>query len=216
MISGGKRYPLREVVGRREAIVVAMDWTDFDADNHATLALHLVTRHGRATPLLWLTVDKDELKNQRNDFEDLCLTRLKALLPEGVAVTILADRGFGDVKLFEFLESLGFRYVIRFRGNIHVSAADGETRLAADWVGKGGRARMLRNAEITAARHKVAAVVCVKAGGMAEPWHLAASDGSLSAPQIIKLYSKRWTIEPSFRDSKDLRFGIRAVQFSGL
>ncbi len=32
---------------------------------------------------------------------------------------------------------------------------------------------MLRNAEITAARHKVAAVVCVKAGGMAEPWHLA-------------------------------------------
>ena len=30
----------------------------------------------------------------------------------------------------------------------------------------------------------------------------------LSAPQIIKLYAKRWTIEPSFRDSKDLRFGM--------
>ena len=102
---------VREVVGERREIVVAMDWTDFDADNQSTLALHLVTRHGRATPLLWLTVDKDELKNQRNDFEDLCLSRLKALLPEGVAVTILADRGFGDVKLFEFLESLGFRYV---------------------------------------------------------------------------------------------------------
>ena len=132
---------VREVVGVRREIpgsspgTVAMDWTDFDADNHATLALHLITRHGRATPLLRLTVDKDELKSQRNDFEGLCLTRLKALLPEGVIVTILADRGFGDVKLFEFLESLGFRYVIRFRGNIHVSAADGETRLAADWVG---------------------------------------------------------------------------------
>ena len=102
----------REVVGQRKAIVVAMDWTDFDADNQATLALSLITRHGRATPLLWLTVDKDELKDQRNDFEDLCLTRLKAILPEGVAVTILADRGFGDVKLFEFLQSLGFGYVI--------------------------------------------------------------------------------------------------------
>jgi len=173
-----------------------------------TATEHLVTRHGRATPLLWLTVDKDELKNQRNDFEDLCLSRLKALLPEGVAVTILADRGFGDVKLFEFLESLGFRYVIRFRGDIHARAADGETRLAVDWVGKGGRARMLRDAEVTAARQKVGAVVCVKAVGMKEAWHLAASDGSLSAPQIIKLYSKRWTIEPSFRDSKDLRFGM--------
>ena len=59
---------VREVVGERREIVVAMDWTDFDADNQSTLALHLITRHGRATPLIWLTVDKDELKNQRNDF----------------------------------------------------------------------------------------------------------------------------------------------------
>ena len=86
------------------------------ADDPATLALHLVTRHGRATPLLWLSVDKDELNNQRNDFEDLCLTPLKALPPEGVSATILADRGFAGVKLFEFLKSLGFQHVIRIRG----------------------------------------------------------------------------------------------------
>jgi hypothetical protein len=95
---------VREVVGERREIVVAMDWTDFDADNQSTLALHLVTNHGRATPLLWLTVDKDELKNQRNDFEDAYLNRLNQVLPEGVTVTILADRGFGDAKLFKFLD----------------------------------------------------------------------------------------------------------------
>jgi hypothetical protein len=33
---------------------------------------------------------------------------LKELLPEGMTATILADRGFGDVKLFEFLVTLGF------------------------------------------------------------------------------------------------------------
>ena len=133
---------VEHIVGRRDKIVVAMDWTDFDADNQTTLALHLVTGHGRATPLIWLTVDKDELKNARNDFEDACLTRLKQCLPEGVAVTILADRGFGDVKLFAFLESLGFDYAIRFRGNIQVTARAGETRKAAEWVGApaGGRA----------------------------------------------------------------------------
>ena len=75
-----------EVVGERREIVVAMDGTDFDADKQSTLALHLFTNHGRATPLIWLTVDKDELKNQRNDFEGACLSRLKALLPEGMAV----------------------------------------------------------------------------------------------------------------------------------
>jgi hypothetical protein len=117
-------------------------------------------------------------------------------------VTILSDLGFGDVKLFEFLESLGFQSVIRFRGNIHVSAANGETRLAADWVGKNGRARKLCDAEVSAARHKVGAVVCVKAVGMKEAWHLAARNGSLSAPRIIKLYSKRWSIEPTLRDHR--------------
>ena len=45
-----------EMVGSRTDIVVAMDWTDFDADGQATLALKLVTRHGRATPLVWLSV----------------------------------------------------------------------------------------------------------------------------------------------------------------
>jgi hypothetical protein len=172
------------------------------------LALHLVTGHGRATPLLWLTVGKDELKDRRNDFEDLCLCRLKACLPDGVAVTILADRGFGDVKLFAFLESLGFDYAIRFRGNIQVAAETGETRLAADWVGKGGRARMLREVEITAARNQVPAVVCVHAKDMKEPWCIATSLRDATARDIVDHYAKRWTIEPSFRDAKDLRFGM--------
>lgn len=197
-----------EVVGQRKTIVVAMDWTDFDADDQTTLALNLVSNHGRATPLLWLTVLKDELKDKRNDFEDLCLARLARVLPEGVAVTVLADRGFGDTKLFAYLDTLGFAYVIRFRGNIHVTAADGETRAAAAWVGKDGRARKLRNAEVTAGRHRVAAVVCVKARDMKQAWCLAASNASATAREITNYYAKRWTIEPGFRDTKDLRFGM--------
>ena len=39
------------LVGSRTDIVVAMDWTDFDGDGQATLALNLVTEHGRAMPL---------------------------------------------------------------------------------------------------------------------------------------------------------------------
>ena len=199
---------VRHAVGARETIVVAMDWTDFDADDQTTLALHVVTGHGRATPLLWLTVGKGELKDTRNDFEDLCLSRLKACLPDDVAVTILADRGFGDVKLFAYLESLGFDYAIRFRGNIQVAAENGETWLAADWVGKGGRARMLREVEITAARNQVPAVVCVHAKDMKEPWCIATSLRDATARDIVDHYAKRWTIEPSFRDAKDLRFGM--------
>jgi hypothetical protein len=52
----------------------------FDADDQTTLALNLLTNHGRATPLLWLTVFKGELKAKRNDYEDLCLLRLAEAL----------------------------------------------------------------------------------------------------------------------------------------
>ena len=203
-------FPLwiKETIGASRDLIVAMDWTEFDADDQSTLALNLVTNHGRAQPLLWFSVFKAELTGKRNDIEDMCLNRLQEALPEGTKVTILADRGFGDVKLFSFLEELGFGYVIRFRGDIFVTAADGETRRAEAWVGVGGRARKLADAEISKEKQKVGAVVCVHAKGMKDAWHLATSDGQAATRAIINLYSRRWSIEPGFRDTKDLRFGM--------
>ena len=203
-------FPLwiKETIGASRDLIVAMDWTEFDADDQSTLALNLVTNHGRAQPLLWFSVFKAELTGKRNDIEDMCLNRLQEALPEGTKVTILADRGFGDVKLFSFLEELGFGYVIRFRGDIFVTAADGETRRAEAWVGVGGRARKLADAEISKEKQKVGAVVCVHAKDMKDAWHLATSDGQAATRAIINLYSRRWSIEPGFRDTKDLRFGM--------
>ena len=195
-------------VGAQPDILVAMDWTDFDHDGQSTLVLSLVTSHGRAAPLIWLSVWKDEIATRRNDYEDACLRRLAETLPAGRRVTILADRGFGDQKLFAFLAELGLGYVIRFRGNIRVANADGETKPAAEWVGKEGRARKLRNARVTAQGRQVGAVICVHAKGMKEPWCLAASDPDATAAVLINHYAKRWTIEPGFRDTKDLRFGM--------
>ena len=196
-------------VGPRPKIVVAMDWTDFDADNQATIMLSLVSRHGRSTPLVWLTVDKATLKNHRNVYEYRVLVQPAEALPADVQVLIVADRGFGDQKLYQVLtEELKFDYLIRFRGNIAVTSAEGETRPAADWVGVGGRPRTLRDAFVTADRYQVGTVVCVHAKDMKEPWCLAASTTTHTAKQLMTTYGKRWGIESGFRDTKDLRFGM--------
>ena len=157
----------------------------------------------------WLTVDTATLKNRRNGYEYQALVRLAEALPDGVEVCIVADRGFGDHKLYRVLtEELKFDFVIRFRGNIMVTAADGETRTAAEWIGKGGHARVLRGATVTALGYPVGAVVCVQAKDMKEPWCLATSTTDKAARELINLYAKRWGIECGFRDSKDIRFGM--------
>ncbi len=197
------------VVGSRSSITVAMDWTDFDADGQTTIMLSLLCRHGRATPLVWLTVDTATLKDRRNAYEYEVLVRLAAVLPTEVRVRIVADRGFGDQKLYRVLtEELKFDFVIRFRGNIKVTAADGEARAAAEWVGVGGRARVLRGATVTATGFPVGTVVCVQARDMKQPWCLATSVTHETARALINLYGKRWGIECAFRDTKDLRFGM--------
>jgi len=157
-------------VGSRSSITVAMDWTDFDADGQTTIMLPLLCRHARATPLVWLTADTATLKDRCRAYEDQVLMRLAEVLPAGVRVRIVADRGFGDQKLYRMLtDALKFDFVIRFRGTIKVTAADGEARPAAEWVGAGGRARVPCCATVTAADYPLATVVCVQARDMKQP-----------------------------------------------
>jgi hypothetical protein len=195
------------VVGVREAIVVALDWTDFDDDDHTTICAYLVTRHGRATPLLWKTVLKSELEGRRSALERELIERLHEILAPRINVILLADRGFGDQKLYEHLGALGWDFIIRFRGCILVEDAHGQRQAASEWVGN-GRAKMLRNAYVTADRTAIAGVVVVHDKGMKDPWCLATSLGERSARDIVTLYGKRFTIEETFRDQKDLHFGL--------
>jgi len=196
------------VLGASREIVVALDWTDFDADGHSTIALYLVTAHGRATPLLWMSVKKAQLKGRRNEYEDTVLLRFHEVLPPGVKVTVLADRGFGDQGLYEFLTDLGFAFIIRFRGVVTIESGDGEARSGHQWVPANGRIKQVKDARVTADRYRIDSVVCVKARGMKDAWCLAVGGTTLTGATAVKLYARRFTIEETFRDTKDPRYGL--------
>src|SRR5262249_46951380 len=122
--------------------------------------------------------------------------------------TLLADRGFGDQKLYDYLSFLGWDFVIRFRGCIVVENADGEAKPAEDWVPTNGRATMLRDVRVTKNRTRVPAVVVVHAPKMKEACCLATTLVGKKAAEVVKLYGKRFTIEETFRDEKNLHFGM--------
>ncbi|MBU1240789.1 IS4 family transposase [Myxococcota bacterium] len=197
------------IIAEREEIVVALDWTEFAKDKHATISLYLVSNHGRATPLIWKTHDTRTLKDSRNDYEDELLKEFIKLLPDDVHVTVLADRGFGDQNFYTFIkEELGMEYAIRFKGNIMITDSHGEMRPAREWLHPSGRAKKMNEVRVTAEQTEVPAVLLVHAKKMKDPWFIATSRSDLTASQITKLYGRRFTIEETFRDIKDHRFGM--------
>jgi len=199
------------VVGDRDSIVVAFDWTEHAHDGQSTIALYLVTRHGRATPLLWKTVESAQLKDRRNDYEDDLLVTLSHLIPADLRVTVLADRGFGDVALYDLCDDLGYEYVIRFRGCIYVRTADGRRRRASELVAANGAAVRHCDVELTRKGRRTEAVVTVHDTAMKEPWILATSRPD-RAEDVVALYGRRFTIEETFRDTKDHHFGLGLSQ----
>jgi Transposase DDE domain len=126
---------------------------------------------------------------------------------------VVADRGFSDSKLDSFLtEELGFDYIIRFRGVVYVENGAGEWRKAKEWLGTAGRMRVCRHARVTAQRHLVPVVVCVQDKAMKEPWCLVSSRQDLTGVEIKVAYGRRFTVEETFRDVKNPRFGLGLKQ----
>jgi hypothetical protein len=199
---------IKMLVGPREEVLVALDWTDFDKDDHTTLVASLITKHGRATPLLWKTVKKSSLAGNRNRYEDELLEHLSESMPEGVRTTILADRGFGDQQRYRKITDLGMDYVIRFREGILLTDSLGNTAPATEWLSKTGRAINLKNLSVTADRYPVPAIVMVRDPRMQDTWCLATSRQDKGAAEIVKWYGKRFTIEETFRDTKNGHLGM--------
>lgn len=200
------------VLAQRGEALVAIDWTDFDADGQTTAMLHLITSHGRSTPLVWKTVRKSELKDNRANVENEVIARFLEIAPRVMKLTLLADRGFFDQRLFALLQEWGMHYIVRMRGNIAVEDDKGESRPARDWVPKNGHGVRLPAARLTHDRSLVPSVVCIRSAKMKEPWCLATSRADLRAGEVVKLYGRRFTIEEAFRDAKDPRFGMGLVQ----
>ncbi len=196
------------VVAERKDVIVTLDWTEHAHDKQSTIAINMVTSHGRATPLVWRTVRSADLKERRAEYEDEALATLRNSVPEDVRITFLADRGFADQALYEAAAEMKLEYVIRFRQDTVVTDMFGESKFAREWVPTNGRTKRIEGPAMTLKATPVPVVVCVKKAKMQEPWCLVSSRADLSASEIVAYYGKRFTTEENFRDTKDIRFGL--------
>jgi len=141
----------------------------------------------------------------RDDEEALC-AYVAALLPPDGHVILLADRGFGTVRFFRFLDGLGWDWVIRGKGNILVRWKNAWRPIVL--LGQGRPLQWDDHVEYgkAAAGGSYAARLVIYADAVhTDPWFLLVSPGlaGRSWGQVVALYGQRLTCEESYKDQKN-------------
>jgi hypothetical protein len=191
---------------RTKPLVVALDWVD--VRSFQTLMAAAV-RRGRAVPLVWASYPEWRLAKSQNNLEEGLLRLLRSLVPAGVRVILLADRGFGRAELAKTCRDVGLSFVIRIRPDVRVRHPRYAGRLD-DLPIRPGCWRTLAGAEYRSDGVVTVNVAVRWKRGLPprrdEPWFLM-TDLPGTAVALTDLYAKRMTVEELFRDGKSRRNG---------
>lgn len=171
---------------------VLVDHTDVGTQLRVFYAAVLFKR--RALPLIFFVFNKRALRRSQNRVEEALLHQIKEIMPTRLRVVIVADRGFGRVSLFRFLEQLKWRFVIRVKGKVFIRD-EGYRGLLNEASEQWWRenVRYHKTAQYSLNLLSITA-------GTDDPWYLATS---LPDAALVKsIYEKRMKIEELFRDQK--------------
>ncbi|EDX9626083.1 IS4 family transposase [Salmonella enterica] len=211
--------------------VIAVDWSGYPSQEHHVLRASLIC-DGRSIPLLRWIVPSEKQQNAKVQ-QAFLNTLAEAVNPEA-RVIIVTDAEFQNA-WFRHIESLGWDFIGRIRGNIQMRLkAKGEywfrrQELQAsskpEYLGPGTLARSeyarcdghfyLHKKEPKGRKNKrsrcgIARPSQLKDASPAakEPWLIFSSTDDFKPRVIMKLYSRRMQIEQHFRDEKSERFGF--------
>ena len=214
-VADGMAGVLARLGRRSRTLLVALDWVEVRAF-HTLMAAAVFG--GRAVPLLWASYPEWELHKSQNNLEEGLLRLLKSLLPHGLRVIVLADRGFGRAELARACGQIGVHFLIRIKPAAGVRHAR-YRGLLRDFPVKKGMQRVLRQASYRLTDPVTLNVVIRWKKGLPkkrdECWFLI-TDLPGTAAQLTELYARRMAVEELFRDDKSLRNGwaLRLTQMT--
>jgi len=212
-------------------VLLVVDWSDLTPDQRWHWLRASVAVNGRSVTL-YEEVHPQRLYANRGVHRRFLL-RVAQMLPAGCVPIVMTDAGFHST-WFKLVAERGWSYVGRIRGRDMVRQADAGwirgtalyEQASADVLDLGRcgyvrsnciECRLVLVKGAAQDRHRMniygkrragrASAKCARSAR--EPWLLAASPSldHMAAQSIVKLYAQRMTIEESFRDTKNLRWG---------
>jgi hypothetical protein len=197
------RAELAEAARNGQTVILSLDQTDL---GNRMAVLMLAVRVGdRSLPLAWWV--EAGAANIGFAGQQVVLERVRAWLPVGAPVLLLADRFYPSAELFDWLHRHGWRYRLRLKGNLSVDTGDREATTGA--LAEGVSERYL--ADVRLFRSGVPTNLGIlHEAGHEKPW-IIAMDCQPTKATVLD-YGARWAIEPTFSDFKSRGFDLEASQ----
>lgn len=158
----------------------------------------------RAIPVAWKV--RATSGGRGFDVQAPLLDAVAAMMPEGIAILLAGDRGYGTAALLHWCQAHGWQYRLRVRDKLIRHHEGGDTTT-------GAAAKATLTALLDAALHETGVHTprgILHENGHKEPWMIARSDPP-SKGRVLE-YGRRWGLAPLFSDVKSRGFGIPQTQ----
>lgn len=189
----------------QHAVYLALDTTML-WNRYCVIRISLIYR-GRAVPLVWEVLEHGSSSVAYEAYADL-LEALPLLLPLGVRVVFLADRGFADTALMAHLRGLGWHFRLRLKASFGVTRPGQPPCKVEDFSLAPGRALFLHNVAITADHFGPVSLALARQTRNGEYWYVV-SDEPTSVQTFVE-YGWRFDIEENFLDDKSNGFQLES------
>lgn len=188
------------------ALYLALD-TSLLWNQYCIIRLSVIYR-GRAIPLVWEVIAHGSSSVAFATYRPL-LDKALALLPLNSKIIFLADRGFADTELMDYLsQTLHWQWRIRLKSSFLVYRQGKRLVKVGNIPLKRGPARFWHNVTITSNRFGPVHLALTKPHAVKETW-LIVSDQPTDVTTFDE-YGLRFDIEENFLDDKPNGFQLEA------
>jgi hypothetical protein len=185
-------------------LYVGLDTTS--VANRFVIARTAVIYRGRAVPLAWQVFKRKSVMLAFDQYAGL-MRYTAQLIPRGVRVIALGDRGFRDIRLMALLRQLKWHFRLRLPEDEYVWSGDQQPARLDSWKLAPYQPRFLQQVRLTKQQYGPVNIALVWDGEPDhDPWRIA-TDQQADLQTLVE-YALRMGIEFGFLDDKSAGFQL--------
>jgi len=195
-------HALTDWVG--QTLYVGLDTTS--VANRFVIARIAVIYRGRAVPLTWQVFKRKSVMLAFEQYVDL-IRYTAELIPDGVTVIVLGDRGFRDIRLMALLRQLKWHFRLRLPEDEYIWSGVQQPARLDSWKLTPYQPRFLQQVQLTKQQYGPVNIALVWDGDPDhDPWRIA-TDQQADLQTLVE-YALRMGIEFGFLDDKSAGFQL--------